>query len=96
MVEQCVVTWWKFPDITWRCTEKISTPSVTVQSEVSFSIEVLVGILFVICAGMLGVIIIELLYNKSDYFLTPLIDKMRKRYNWTLERNRLRTMQGHP
>ncbi len=96
MVELCSLTWWKFPDITWRCTEKISIPSSTIQSEASFTIDVYIGILFVICAGMLGMIIIELLYNRIDWYLTPLVNRVVRRYNYTINRNRYRTMNGHP
>ena len=96
MAELCSITWWKFPDISYRCVEKLSSPNVTVQNEVSFSIDVYIGILFVICAGMLGMIIIELLYNRLDWYLTPLVNRVIRRYNYTIERNRLTTMQGHP
>jgi hypothetical protein len=71
-------------------------PSVTIQSEVSFSIETWVGILFMICAGILGMIIIELLYNKIDWYLTPLVNRVVRRYHYTIQRNRLRSMNGHP
>ena len=96
MVELCSLTWWKFPDISYQCIEKLTPPNVTVQSEVSFSIESWVGLLFMICAGILGVVIVELLYNKTDWFIDPLYNRVVRRYNFTLERNRLRTMQGHP
>ena len=96
MAELCSITWWNFPDVTWRCVEKISNPNVTVQNEVSFSIDVYIGILFVICAGMLGMIIIELLYNRLDWYLTPLVNRVVRRYNYTIQRNRLRSMNGHP
>ena len=96
MAELCTLTWWKFPDITYRCVEKLSSQSVTVQNEVNFSVEAWVGLLFILCAGILGVVIVELLYNKTDWYLTPLYNRVVRRYYWTLERNRLRTMQGHP
>jgi hypothetical protein len=96
MAELCSVTWWKFPDVTWRCVEVASSPSVTIQSEVNFSIEIWVGVLFMICAGILGSIIVELLFNKSDWFITPLVNRVVRRYHYTIERNRLTTMQGHP
>ena len=96
MVELCSITWWKFPDITYKCIEKLSNPNVTVQSEVNLSVEVWVGLLFLFCAGFLMAIIIELLYNKVDWFIDPLYNKVVRRYNFTIERNRLRTMQGHP
>ena len=96
MVELCSITWWEFPDITYKCIEKLSNPNVTVQSEVNLSVEVWVGLLFLFCAGFLMAIIIELLYNKVDWFIDPLYNKVVRRYNFTIERNRLRTMQGHP
>ena len=96
MSSSCVITWWKFPDVAFVCTEKISSPSVTVQSEAALTIDVYIGILFVLCAGMLGVIIIELLYNRLDWYLTPLVNRVVRRYNYTIQRNRLRSMNGHP
>ena len=96
MVELCVITWWKYPDVTYRCIEKLSNPLSTVQSEVHFTIEMYIGILFILCAGILGAIIVELLYNKSDYFLTPLVNRVVRRYRYTIQRNRYRTMNGHP
>ncbi len=96
MPSSCVVTWWKFPDIAFKCTEKLSSPSVTVQSDAVLTIDVLVGMLFILCAGILGAIIVELLYNKSDWFLTPLVNRVVRRYHYTIQRNRLRSMNGHP
>ena len=96
MVELCVITWWKYPDVTYRCIEKLSNPLSTLQSEVHFTIEIYIGILFILCAGILGAIIVELLYNKSDYFLTPLVNYCVKRYSYVQTRNRLRSMNGHP
>ncbi len=96
MAELCSLTWWNFPDVTWRCIEKVSNPSTTIQSEAVITIEVYIGILFVICAGMLGMIIIELLYNRMDWYLTPLVNRVVRRYNFTVQRNRYSTMNGHP
>ena len=96
VAELCSVTWWKFPDVTWRCVEVASSPNITIQSEVNFSIEIWVGVLFMMCAGILGGLIVELLFNKSDWFITPLVNRVIRRYNYTVERNRLLTMQGHP
>ena len=96
MAELCSLTWWKFPDVTYRCIEVISNPSNTIQSEVNFSIETWVGLLFILCVGILGAVIVELLYNKSDWYLTPLVNRVVRRYNFTVQRNRLRTMNGHP
>ena len=96
MASNCVITWWNFPDITFRCIEKITSPSVTTQSQVSLGIETWVGMLFVLCAGLLGITIVELLYNRTDWFADPLCNRVVRRYRWTLERNRLETMQGHP
>jgi hypothetical protein len=96
MAELCSITWWKFPDVTWKCVEKLSNAPSTIQSEAVFTIDVWVGLLFVICAGILGGVIVELLYHKIDWFLTPLVNRVVRRYNYTVERNRLTTMQGHP
>jgi len=96
VVELCSLTWWKFPDVTWRCVEKLSSNSTSTQGEAVLTIDVWVGILFIFCAGILGSVIVELLYNKSDWYLTPLVNRVVRRYNFTVERNRLRSMNGHP
>lgn len=96
VVEICTWAWYYLPEFVIDCYEKISSPSVTVSSPVNFGIEAWVGILFIICAGILGIVIVELLYNKLDWYLTPLVDYCIKRYAFVQERNRLSTMQGHP
>ena len=60
------------------------------------TVETYVGLLFLFAASILAITIIELLYNKLDWFLTPLIGKITKRYRYTIQRNRLRSMNGHP
>jgi hypothetical protein len=70
--------------------------SSTIQGEITFTIETFVGILFIILAGVLGGLIVELLYHKSDWFLTPLYNRVVRRYYYTIERNRLLSMNGHP
>ena len=84
----------------WECTPQFVDVNYTtiqsIQTSPPITIELMVGILFIICAGILGATIIELLYNKLDWFLTPLVNRVVKRYNFTIERNRLRSMQGHP
>jgi len=86
MVELCSITWWEFPDITYKCIEKLSNPNVTVQSEVNLSVEVWVGLLFLFCAGFLMAIIIELLYNKVDWYLDPLVERVKRRYEYVQSR----------
>ena len=93
----CVFEWYYLPEFIITCTEKVRSASVTIPSDATnFSVESYVGLLFMLCAGILGVAIVELLYNKSDWYLTPLVNRVVRRYHWTIERNRLRTMQGHP
>ena len=46
--------------------------------------------------SLLGITLCELCYNKLDYLLSPIIDRVTKRYYYTVERNRLGTMNGHP
>jgi hypothetical protein len=96
MGEVCAFAWWKLPNLELTCREVIKTNYSTVESSVSLPLEAWVGMLFIICAGILGGIIVELLYNKSDWFLTPLVNRVVKRYNYTIQRNRLRSMNGHP
>jgi hypothetical protein len=96
MGEVCAFAWWKLPNLELTCREVIKTNYSTVESSVSLPLEALVGMLFIICAGILGGIIVELLYNKSDWFLTPLVNRVVKRYHYTIQRNRLRSMNGHP
>ncbi len=96
MGEVCAFAWWKLPNFELACREVIKTNYSTVESSVSLPLEAWVGMLFVICAGVLGAIIVELLYNKVNWFLDPLYNRVVRRYYWTLERNRLRSMNGHP
>jgi len=96
MGEVCAFAWWKLPNLELVCREVIKTNYNTVESSVSLPIDALVGIIFVICAGVLGAIIVELLYNKVNWFLTPLVNKVVRRYHYTINRNRYDTMNGHP
>ena len=69
VAELCSVTWWKIFRLelpNWHCVERVINPSSTIQTEVVFTIDVWVGLLFVLCAGILVAIIVELLYNKAD------------------------------
>ncbi len=84
----------KIPE--WSCIEKPASLSVTVSEPFAVSIEAVIGMFFVLIAGMLGILIVELLYNKSDYFLDPLVRLTVKRYCRVQERERLKTMNGHP
>jgi hypothetical protein len=76
----------------------IDFTNTIIQSTSTFNptVETYVGFLFIIASSILGITIIELLYNKADWFLTPLVNCVVKRYNYTIERNRLLTMRGHP
>lgn len=97
MALNCVITWWDFPNIILQCANKIRTDGVSeAPNDFNPGIEWAVGILFLIAVGILGSTIVELLYNKSDWYLTPLVNRVVKRYNFTLQRNRLRTMSAHP
>ena len=99
MSEFCVITWWKLKEIFWQCTEKtwtMNNTNTTVQAELPHNIEVMVGILFIFAVGVLGSVIIELLNNKLDWFVDPLVKLVNKRYAHVQSRNRLHTMNGHP
>ena len=96
MGEVCAFAWWKLPSFELACREVVKSNYNTVESSVNLPLEAWVGILFVVLSGILGVVIVELLYNKSDWFLTPLVNRVVKRYNYTIQRNRLRSMNGHP
>jgi len=64
---------------------------------VNVSLETIgLSLLFIFAVGLFGGTIVELLYNKLDWFLIPLCNTVTKRYNYTIERNRLETMNGHP
>ena len=96
MGEVCAFAWWKLPSFELACREVIKSNYNTVESSVGLPLEAWVGILFVVLSGILGAIIVELLYNKVNWFLDPLYNRVVRRYYWTLERNRYRTMNGHP
>ncbi len=96
MGEVCTFAWWKLPSFELACREVIKSNYNTVESSVSLPLEAWVGILFVVLSGILGAIIVELLYNKVNWFLTPLVNKVVRRYHYTINRNRYDTMNGHP
>ena len=56
------------------------------------TVELGVGMLFVLLAGLLGSLIVELLFNKMDLFLNPI----EKKYQIVQSRKRLESMNGHP
>ena len=98
----CSFRWWnifdgKIPD--YNCkdfyTDYMLEP-VKAANSFNPSTETYVGMLFLIAASILGIAIVELLHNKTDWYITPLVNRVVKRYRYTLERNRLATMQGHP
>ena len=76
----------------------IDYTDTVVNSVSSFNptIEMYIGLLFIIAVSILGITIIELLYNKSDWYLNPLVNYCNKRYGYVIERNRLNSMKGHP
>jgi hypothetical protein len=78
-----------FVDVNYFDTQSIPNPP-------PITIEFVIGILFIFAAGILAATIIELLYNKLDWYLTPLVNRVVRRYNFTVQRNRLRSMNGHP
>ncbi len=98
--EHCFVNVFHFPP-SYDCSPQfvpIDFTNTIIQSTSTFNptVETYVGFLFIIASSILGITIIELLYNKADWFLTPLVNCVVKRYNYTIERNRLLTMRGHP
>jgi hypothetical protein len=100
----CRFEWWKVLDFEFPkyiCKPFLGSsghnpPVETIGRLPELTIEFTVGIFFVLLAGVLGILILELLYNKADWFLTPLTNYCTKRYSHVQERNRLRTMRGHP
>lgn len=96
----CVIRWWnifseKLPD--WNCWE--APPNLVVDSQFTwgFSIETVVPYtLFIFGVGLFGATLIEWLNNKLEWIIDPLIKKIQERYSFVVERNRLKTMNGHP
>lgn len=96
----CHFAWWKIfdgklPD--WDCTDIMLNyiPAVRetiVMVEKEITVELQIGIFFVLVAGLLGSLIVELFYNKIDLFFEP----VEKKYARVLIRKRLESMRGHP
>lgn len=53
-------------------------------------------LLFLVSVSVFGITIIELLYNKLDWYVQPLANIVIRRYKFVVERNRLQTMTPHP
>lgn len=81
----------------WYCADKM-VGDVGEASVTSFepSISLVVGVFMMLAIGMFGVTLVELLNNKLDWYITPLVNRVNRRYMFVIERNRLRTMNGHP
>ena len=54
------------------------------------------GFFLILCAGLLGVLIVELMDKKFGYLIDPIVIFVLKRYDYVIERNRLLSMNGHP
>lgn len=98
----CIFRWWDiisgiFPE--YVCTDYYINYIIEPLKTINLfnpTVEMGVGILFLFAVGILGVTITELLANKLDWYLTPLVNRVVKRYRYTIQRNRLNTMNGHP
>lgn len=67
------------------------------ESSLNVSLETLgISLLFIFAIGLFGATIVELLYNKLDWYLTPLTNLVEKRYRLSVKIRRLNTMNGHP
>ena len=83
----CVFEWYHLPGFVIRCTEKIVPESVTVVSDaINLSTQSMIGMLFILASAILGIVIVELLYNKLDWYLDPLVEKVKKRYEYVQSR----------
>lgn len=99
----CVLTWSKIIDILfsnyecddspWYYDETVSIPEMNLPV---FDVSVQVEVVFVLLAALIGILIIELIENRFDYLLAPLVRIVMKRYRFVCERNRMSTMHGHP
>ena len=94
----CIIGWWKFLDGEYlHCKEiEILYPNALPREIINKTIEItdtfLIGIAFVIIAGLLGSLIVEFLFQKLDLYL-EIIDK---KYIKVQNRHRLESMRGHP
>lgn len=83
----CNLAWWKLPEFVIQCKEKIEPESVTVISDaINLSTQSWVGLLFMLASAILGIVIVELLYNKIDWYIDPLVERVKKRYEFVQNR----------
>jgi len=101
--EYCSLTFWKlfYGELpSWECSPQfvpIDYFDTVVESTINISFETLgLSILFVFAVGILGATVVELLYNKLDWFITPLCNLINRRYRTVVEIRRLNSMNGHP
>ncbi len=96
----CAVRFWNLlsgnlPD--YHCTASdIHNPSSNIANWPEWTAQSQLDILFLMLAGIAGILIVELAANRIDHLLNPLVWRVEKRYAYVQERNRLRTMNGHP
>lgn len=55
-----------------------------------------VQMLILFATLIFGIIILELIDKKFGYLIDPVVVIFQKRYNYVTQRNRLRSMNGHP
>ncbi len=102
--ESCFLNWFKLLEVklpSYDCTPHFVSiewePTVRVPIELVLNYDgIISGIIMILAMGLLGGIIIELLYNKLDWYLDPLCKYVNRRYRIVIERGRLHTMNGHP
>ena len=83
----CVFEWYHLPEVIIKCTEKIAPESVTVVSDaINLSTQSWVGMLFMLASAILGIVLVELLYNKLDWYLDPLVERVKRRYEYVQSR----------
>mgnify|MGYP006919669382 CR=1 FL=1 len=82
----CVWEWYRLPEFIIQCTEKVYSPSLTVADSINLSTQSMVGMLFMLASAILGIVIVELLYNKLDWYLDPLVERVKKRYEYVQSR----------
>lgn len=81
----------------FHCVPKHTTAKIEVDVTYPVPNEIMIPyLLMIFAAGIFGATILELVLNKLEWYISPLVTRIQKRYNFITERNRLETMNGHP
>ena len=106
MVHACSIQWWKvfsWELPRWGCSEDLIFPQITNFTPVTpimnypiIDLPFQIEMLFLLCAGILGILLVELMSNKFGYLIDPIVMYTRRRYSYVQVRNRLNSMKGHP